>query len=400
MNKLNNISIDEYNYDLPDEKIAKFPLEFRDQSKLLIYKDKNISEDYFYNISEYIPKESLVVFNNTHVIQSRIFFRKSTGAKIEIFCLEPFSPNDYALIFSQTKKCQWKCIIGNKKKWKDDLLTRTIRIQSDEITLSAKKIIDKREEVIVEFEWNNSKYQFSDILDSIGNTPIPPYLNRESEDIDKIRYQTVYGKINGSVAAPTAGLHFTNEVFSDFIKHNIHTAEITLHVGAGTFKPVKSQNIQDHTMHTEHYVIDLKILDKLLKSKSIIATGTTTLRTLESIYWAGVKYKHGESPLHIAQWDPYRLESKISFYEAIENLKTYMINKNITSFIASTQMIIIPGYQFKAINGLITNYHQPKSTLLLLVAAFIGNDWKKVYDFALSNQFRFLSYGDSSILIP
>ena len=398
--KPQNIRIEDYTYELPDSRIAKYPLEQRDQSQLLVYQKGNINKDIFTNIDSYIEPGTTCVFNNTKVIQARLQFYKETGARIEIFCLEPIEPSDYVLAFQQTEKIIWKCIVGNLKKWKDQDLKKIIRINSTEIELITSKKKSEGNTQIIEFSWNNPNYTFSEILENIGITPIPPYLNRESENIDKDRYQTVYSKLKGSVAAPTAGLHFTDHVLYKFRSKNINIEEVTLHVGAGTFTPVKSETIDEHEMHTEHFVVTKATIENLLNSKKIVAIGTTSVRTIESLHWLGVKLKQNNKPeSHISQWEAYELP-EIDKKESLSAILDYMTQYNLEEFHASTQIMIFPGYTFKMVDIMITNFHQPKSTLLLLIAAFIGNDWKKVYDFALNNNFRFLSYGDSSILIP
>ena len=396
-----NIRIEDYSYDLPDNRIAKYPLKQRDQSQLLVYNKGEISKDRFVSIDQYIDSKTTCVFNNTKVIQARLKFFKETGAQIEIFCLEPIEPSDYVLAFQQTERITWKCIVGNLKKWKDQDLKKIISIQNTEVELIASKIQSQGNTQVIVFSWNNSDFTFSEILENIGATPIPPYLKRESENIDKERYQTVYSKLKGSVAAPTAGLHFTENVLNKLKEKQIKIEEVTLHVGAGTFTPVKSETINKHEMHTEHFVVRKENLENLLNSEKIAAVGTTSVRTIESIYWLGVKLLTTKDfKPHISQWEAYKLNDNISKKKALESLLKYMESNSITELHASTQIMIFPGYKFRLVDLLITNFHQPNSTLLLLIAAFIGDDWKKVYDFALNNDFRFLSYGDSSILIP
>lgn len=398
--KPQNIKIEDYTYDLSEHRIAKYPLDKRDESKLLIYNKGSVAKDVFKHIDQYIDPNTTWVFNNTKVIQARLHFFKETGAKIEIFCLEPIEPSDYVLAFQQTESITWKCIVGNLKKWKEKDLKKIITIDNSEITLTAKKKGSEGNSQIIEFSWNNSGVTFSEILENIGATPIPPYLNRESESIDKDRYQTVYSKLKGSVAAPTAGLHFTQDVLEKLQSKGVTLEEVTLHVGAGTFTPVKSETIDEHNMHTEHFVVTKTTIQHLLNSEQIIAVGTTSVRTIESLHWLGVKLKlHKKLDTHISQWEAYQLPD-YSKKDSLEALLNYMNKNNLNELNASTQIMIFPGYQFKLVDILVTNFHQPKSTLLLLIAAFIGEDWKKVYDFALENDFRFLSYGDSSILLP
>ena len=398
--KPENIKIEDYIYDLPEDRIAKYPLDQRDSSKLLVYNKGKVSKDFFSNINRYVDFNSTFVFNNTKVIQARLKFFKETGAQIEIFCLEPVDPSDYVLAFQQTGKVAWKCIVGNLKKWKDKTLKKIITVGNDKVELNASKRNQDGNAQIIEFTWNNNKFAFSEILENIGVTPIPPYLNRESESVDKDRYQTIYSKLKGSVAAPTAGLHFTDEVLSKLKNKNIHIEEVTLHVGAGTFKPVKSETVDEHEMHTEHFVVKKSTIENLLKSEKIFVVGTTSVRTIESLYWIGIKLIENKILYsHITQWEAYELPN-LSKQESLNALLNYMNENGIDEIAASTQIMIFPGYKFKLVDVLITNFHQPKSTLLLLIAAFIGDDWEKVYDFALNNDFRFLSYGDSSILIP
>ena len=399
---IRSIKTENYNYILPDKRIAKYPLPNRVHSKLLVYNKGNITHKQFLELPELISRNDLLIFNNTKVIQARLIFYKPTGAKIEVFCLEPVSPPDYAMIFQENETCTWKCIIGNLKKWKQGNLHSEVCINNFTIKVIATKKDAEDNSQIIQFTWNNKNISFGDILEHLGQTPIPPYLNRSSEISDKESYQTVYSKLKGSVAAPTAGLHFTDKLLKSLIKKNIKTNNITLHVGAGTFKPVKSEMIGGHSMHTEQFIIDRHLLSNLIKNlENITATGTTTVRTLESLYWLGVKLKiNNNTDFHIYQWEVYDLPQNIEVKDALHTLLLFMTKHEIHSLNASTQIIIVPGYKFRLINKLITNFHQPKSTLLLLIAAFIGEDWKKVYDYALNNDFRFLSYGDSSILIP
>ncbi len=400
-NKLfENIHISDFDYPLPDERIAKHPLNERDMSKLLLYKESSIKEDIFNNISNYLPENSLILFNNTKVVQARLLFKRATGAQIEVFLLEPIVPSDYVLSFSSNSKVLWKCIVGNLKKWKEEVLQMPIPTTSS--SLLAKRINNLSEGVEIELSWDDSSLSFARIVELCGNIPIPPYLNRDAESDDNVRYQTIYAKPEGSVAAPTAGLHFTNKVFKSLKDKNIDIEYVTLHVGAGTFKPVKAKNISEHEMHTEHFIVKKSAVEKLLKHKGKrIVVGTTSLRTLESIYWLGVKAIDGKLNEHlfVSQWEPYELSQSISINDALKALDSFMVNKNIDYLSASTQILIVPGYKIRMADALITNYHQPKSTLLLLVAAFIGDDWKKVYSYALSHDFRFLSYGDSSLLM-
>lgn len=404
-NKTQQIRIEEYDYPLPDERIAKFPLAKRDESKLLLYKDGQVSESVFKHIADYLPAGSLLVYNNTRVIQARLLFQKATGARIEVFCLEPAEPHDYALIFQQTERCSWICLVGNLKKWKDGLLTKKVTIQGEEVILSAEKKESHGDSHRIEFTWNNPKYTFADLLDAAGVLPIPPYLHRETEKSDLVTYQTVYSKIKGSVAAPTAGLHFTPEVLADVDAHGIGREEVTLHVGAGTFKPVKSETIEGHEMHTEFISVRRSSIERIQKNLGkIIAVGTTSVRTLESLYYIGVKLaSHPDvtsEELVVNQWMPYEAENnRIPVAEALQHILDYLDRHQADKLVTATQIIIAPGYEFKVVCGIITNFHQPKSTLLLLISAFVKGNWRTIYDYALSHDFRFLSYGDSSLLL-
>lgn len=404
-NKTQQIRIEEYDYPLSDERIAKFPLAKRDESKLLLYKDGQVSESVFKHITDFLPAGSLLVYNNTRVIQARLLFQKVTGARIEVFCLEPAEPHDYALIFQQTERCSWICLVGNLKKWKDGLLTKKVTIQGEEVILSAEKKESHGDSHRIEFTWNNPKYTFADLLDAAGVLPIPPYLHRETEKSDLVTYQTVYSKIKGSVAAPTAGLHFTPEVLADVDAHGIGREEVTLHVGAGTFKPVKSETIEGHEMHTEFISVRRSSIERIQKNLGkIIAVGTTSVRTLESLYYIGVKLaSHPDATseeLVVNQWMPYEAENnRIPVAEALQHILDYLDRHQADKLVTATQIIIAPGYEFKVVRGIITNFHQPKSTLLLLISAFVKGNWRTIYDYALSHDFRFLSYGDSSLLL-
>lgn len=406
-----HIQIKDFNYNLPDERIAKFPLAKRDNSKLLLYRHGEVTEDVFHNIAQYLPKGALMVFNNTKVIQARLHFRKETGALIEVFLLEPYMPADYEQMFQTTGHCSWLCMIGNLKKWKEGTLKRTFDVKGKEVTLVVERKEDVHKSYRVDFSWDASDVSWAELLDAVGELPIPPYLNRETQESDKTTYQTVYSKIKGSVAAPTAGLHFTPEVLVDIDRHGIDREELTLHVGAGTFKPVKSEEIQDHEMHTEYICVHRQTLEKLIRHEAkAIAVGTTSVRTLESLYYIGVKLQYNpnatEDELHVNQWEPYddnrngKIVDGISPCQAIQNILTYLETNHLEALHTSTQIIIAPGFEYKIVKMLVTNFHQPQSTLLLLVSAFVNGDWHKIYDYALSHDFRFLSYGDSSLLIP
>jgi S-adenosylmethionine:tRNA ribosyltransferase-isomerase len=405
-----NIRISDYNYPLPDERIAKFPIAQRDHSKLLIYQKGEVGEDVFYNLPNYLPEGALMVFNNTKVIQARMHFRKDTGALIEVFLLEPAEPTDYELMFQTSGHCAWYCLVGNLKKWKEGSLTREFTVNGLQITLKATRGEIHGTSHRVDFEWTGG-ISFAEVIDAMGELPIPPYLNRETQESDKTTYQTVYSKIKGSVAAPTAGLHFTPEVLSALDVHGIDREELTLHVGAGTFRPVKSEQIEGHEMHTEFISVRRETIAKLIRhGGQAIAVGTTSVRTLESLYYMGLKVRcHPdltEEQLHVAQWEPYegvisdKYGQEVLAVEALRALADWMDAHEMTVLHSSTQIIIAPGYDYKIVKMLVTNFHQPQSTLLLLVSAFVKGDWRKIYDYALSHDFRFLSYGDSSLLIP
>ncbi len=403
MENIKNIQIEDYNYNLPDDKIAKYPLAERDSSKLLTYTQGNINEDVFKNVANYLPQDSLLVFNNTKVIQARMHFFKQTGARIEIFCIEPYLPKDYNLSFSSEQQCSWLCVVGNLKKWKSGKLVQTIEYDGKIVEVEAERKEMVGELHVVEFSWKNTDLTFSDVLELIGTIPIPPYLNRKSEDSDLTTYQTIYSKHKGSVAAPTAGLHFTDNVLQKLNDKNISIGEVTLHVGAGTFKPVKTDRIGEHEMHYETFIITKDIIKKLIKFfGNIIVVGTTSIRTVESIYWLGVKLLNNQIKtiddwvLH--QWEAYELPTNDDVLSVLEVILKYMEDRQLSVINASTGIMIAPQYKFKIINRLITNFHQPKSTLLLLISAIIGDKWKNIYDYALKNNFRFLSYGDSCLL--
>jgi len=437
------ICISDYDYALPDERIAKFPLAQRDHSKLLVYNKGRVGEDIFQNLPQHLPEGALMVFNNTRVIQARLHFRKEPtpqkpqtsnlklqtsnlkpqtsncpGALIEVFLLEPACPRDYEQMFQQRGHCSWYCIIGNLKKWKQGSLTRTITVNQEQITVSATRLGQHGASHLVQFQWQKEAptllegdeggLSFAELIDAIGELPIPPYLNRATQESDKQTYQTVYSKIKGSVAAPTAGLHFTPEVLSALDAKGIDREELTLHVGAGTFKPVKSEQIEGHEMHTEYIAVRRQTVEKLLRHDCrAIAVGTTSVRTLESLYWMGLKLLcqpalTGEQ-LHVTQWEPYdqiTTEPLPSTQKALQALLDWMADNHLDVLHSSTQIIIAPGYDYKVVNMLVTNFHQPKSTLLLLVSAFVHGDWRRIYDYALQHDFRFLSYGDSNLLIP
>jgi S-adenosylmethionine:tRNA ribosyltransferase-isomerase len=396
------ILTEEYNYELPETQIAKFPAAQRDTSKLLIYKEGEIAQDVFKNLSDYLSEEDFMVFNETKVIKARLNFRKSTGAKIEVFCLEPHLPADYEQAFQAGSGCVWKCAVGNLKKWKSGYIYSEAEHKGKPIEIRAEKIHRNENTVLVKFHWDNAEIHFGDILEQAGKTPIPPYLNRESNSEDSQNYQTVYSRIKGSVAAPTAGLHFTPEVLNKLKQKGVESAFVNLHVGAGTFKPVTSETAGGHNMHSELFSVELEQLRQIARNAGrIAAVGTTSVRTLESLYWFGVKaILKSENMDFLSQTEINDLPQNISVANALEALIAYAEKSGTDAFKASTQIFIIPGYQFRTLHKMITNFHLPKSTLLMLIAAFTGNDWKSIYHYALQNNFRFLSYGDSSLLIP
>lgn len=405
MEETKHIRISDYDYPLSDERIAKFPLPERDSSKLLVYRHGEVSEDRFTSLPQYLKPGMLMVFNNTKVIQARLHFRKETGALIEVFCLEPYSPADYAQNFQQTETCSWLCMIGNLKKWKEGVLRKEMTVNGRDLILCAERGETVGTSHAVRFSWNDSTVTFSDILECMGELPIPPYLNRETQESDKKTYQTVYSKIKGSVAAPTAGLHFTERVLSALDNAGIEREELTLHVGAGTFKPVKSEEIEGHDMHTEYISVRRSTIEKLIAHNGeAVAVGTTSVRTLESLYYIGLKLEKdmelSEEGLHVNQWEPYEEASGLSTVRALQNIVDWLDRHGIETLHTSTQIIIAPGYKYHIVKAMVTNFHQPKSTLLLLVSAFVNGDWHRIYDYALSHDFRFLSYGDSSLLIP
>ena len=410
---MEEILIEEYNYPLPDKRIAKYPLAQRDQSKLLIYRNGQVSEDRFYRVGEYLPADSLLIYNNTRVIQARLEFHKQSedgtqGARVEIFCLEPLEPHDYQLSLGSTDGCTWKCMIGNAKKWKTGALALPVVLPSgEEVRLLAEKGAQTGNTFAVNFSWEGTSVSFAEILDAVGELPIPPYLNRKTEESDKTTYQTVYSRIKGSVAAPTAGLHFTDDVLDGLRQRGIQTAEVTLHVGAGTFQPVKVADANQHTMHTEIIAVPKTTIQTIIENLGhIVAVGTTSMRTLESLYFLGVQLHdtlHStphtlHHTLSVTQFEPYEMAHTLSTYEALQAIVEYLEQTGQDTLHAETQIMIKPGYVFHVVDQLITNFHQPKSTLLLLVSAFVGGDWHTIYDYALANDFRFLSYGDSSIL--
>ncbi len=398
-----DIRIDEYRYDLPHDRIAKYPLTERDTSKLLVRNGGNISDRIFKELPTLLDHEAMLVFNNTRVIRARLLFRKESGALIEIFCLEPHEPHDFSQNLASGGPVEWKCLIGNLKRWKQGELEACFVHEKLSGSLFAEKAGDDGDALIVRFSWEDNGISFGEVLDSMGHVPIPPYLGRDDEENDAATYQTVYARIDGSVAAPTAGLHFTPSVFEALAEKGIDKVEITLHVSAGTFRPVKSEMISDHLMHTEHFYASKECLQRL-RGRKITAIGTTSVRTLESLYWLGLSSAEGrwspESIPSVSQWEPYGHESKMDMDSALDQLIRIMEQKNIDILEATTDLIIVPGYRFRVIDSMLTNFHQPGSTLLLLVAAFTGEAWKDIYRHALSSGYRFLSYGDSMLLTP
>jgi len=395
------ISIKDYTYNLPEDKIAKYPLPNREDSKILIFKDNLISDSKFSNLDELLPSDSIMILNNTKVIPARLIFKKESGAHIEIFCLEPYQPSEYNISFASNESCSWICIVGNSKRWKDGYLF--FESNGDDILdhyhLKAQIIKKIDNKFIIEFSWSGG-IPFSELMESCGKVPIPPYLNRESEESDTERYQTLYAEYRGSVAAPTAGLHFSEKVFDKIKNKGIQTESICLHVGAGTFLPVKSEFIKDHNMHYEPFTVSREFIKSLIeiRGRKIIAVGTTSTRCLESLYYLGIHCIDAGTPTPVMQWEPYNNYYNYSVEDSLQALIDWM-DRNTTDHIETkTGIIIVPSFRFRIVDILITNFHQPNSTLLLLIAAFIGDSWKKIYDYALTHDFRFLSYGDSSLL--
>ena len=400
---MNQININDFDYELSEDRIAKFPLEQRDLSKLLIYDEGEIKQQTFCELPQYLDSNSLLVFNNTKVVHARIILHKSTGAQIEVFCLEPLMPNNYEQNFASTNECMWNCVVGNLKKWKGEILKKPFEYENISDELCVEKIDNNSEFLRLKFSWK-SGLSFAQVMEVCGKIPIPPYLKRESQEIDTERYQTIYSKLEGSVAAPTAGLHFSDNVMENLKSKNIEVEEVTLHVGAGTFKPVKTEFANEHIMHTEHFFVKKSSLHKIIKHLgNITAVGTTSVRTLESLYWLGCKIAKNNNldDLNIEQFEPYQDNNQqIRAEESLRAIINYLECNNKDELCASTQIMIIPEYKPRIVNQIITNFHQPKSTLLLLISAFVGNDWHRIYDYAMKNDFRFLSYGDSSLLIP
>jgi S-adenosylmethionine:tRNA ribosyltransferase-isomerase len=400
------ISVDNFNYHLPPERIASTPLTQRDESKLLVYKNGQINDAVYLHIDQFLPSGSLLVFNNSKVVQARLNFKTTSDANVEIFCLEPASKQIEINTAMQSKgKVVWRCLVGELRKWKEERLNRSIPFKNKSFVLSAKLLEKEKDTFLIQFEWDNPEITFAEILETAGNLPLPPYIKRNVQEEDKVRYQTIYANHKGSVAAPTAGLHFTDRIFNNLKAKNIGYDYVTLHIGAGTFKPVKTPSVAEHEMHSEQLVLELDFIKNLIShlNKDIIAVGTTSLRTLESLYWLGVKIDHLEYNLHnditLEQWDAYKLKSILTAEESLKAIVKYLEMKGDRMLLTRTQLLIVPGYDWKIVNGLVTNFHQPKSTLIMLVAAFIGEDWKKIYNHAFENNYRFLSYGDGSLLL-
>lgn len=398
-----DLRIEDFDYALPDERIARYPLAERDSCKLLVRTaDGELSEHVFTELPDILPQDSMLVYNNTRVINARLRFRKPGGALIEVFCLEPVEPRDYAVSFAQTESCSWQCFVGNSKRWKQGKLTMELTVGGRPLIFAAERLSKEGNSSIVRFSWNNSDISFSEIIAAVGEIPIPPYLNRHTEASDTTDYQTVYSHIDGSVAAPTAGLHFTDRVLERISARGIPRRELTLHVGAGTFQPVKADEIGDHEMHSEFIAVNRELIAELARDeKRVIAVGTTSVRTLESLYHAGCLIAAGEWSGEVPQWAPYEADESrfISVGDAMQAILDYLDSRGENTFIASTRIIIAPGYRYRVVKGMVTNFHQPRSTLLLLVSAFTGGDWRPIYDFALANGFRFLSYGDACLLL-
>ena len=402
MTDIRNISIDEYDYPLPEERIAKYPLAERDASKLLVMKDGVIQASQFRHIGDFLPSRALLVFNETKVIRARLQFQKETGSHIEVFCLEP--DDDYQIAFSSCSPVRWKCLVGNSKRWRDGSLRMPLTVGGQEVMLTAHRVAKNDQYSEIEFSWTPAELPFAAILETAGEIPLPPYLNREAEPEDRDRYQTVFARYDGSVAAPTAGLHFTKPLLEQLRHEGFELDEVTLHVGAGTFRPVATATIGEHAMHSETIVVRKSLIENLIRhiGNSIIPVGTTSTRTLESLYWIGIMLAEQGMELrqlHVDQWYPYEDHQPLATHEALEKILAYLDLHRLTHLEASTALMIAPGYQMKVITGLITNFHQPRSTLLLLVSALIGERWKEAYQYALEHGFRFLSYGDSCLFL-
>ena len=403
MGEVKDICIEEYDYPLPEERIAKYPLDERDASKLLVFKHDEIKASQFRNIGQYLPQNALLVFNETRVIRARLQFQKETGSRIEIFCLEP--DDDYQIAFGSVSPVRWKCLVGNSKRWREGVLSMSLNVGGEEVVLQARRVAKNDQYSEIEFSWTPCAMPFASILEAAGEIPLPPYLHRDAEPEDRDRYQTVFARYDGSVAAPTAGLHFTTSLIEDLKTDGYQFDEVTLHVGAGTFRPVATATIGEHAMHSETIIVRRSLIENIIAhlGKSIIPVGTTSTRTLESLYWLGMMlHEQGLAlrPLHLEQWYPYENHDRLSAAEALQQILQYLDKHHLTRLEASTSLMIAPSYKMRVITGLITNFHQPKSTLLLLVSALIGERWKDCYRFALENGFRFLSYGDSCLFLP
>ena len=403
MSEVKDISIGAYDYPLPDERIAKYPLPERDASKLLVLKDNEIQESCFRQVGDFLPDDTLLIFNETKVIRARLQFRKATGSRIEIFCLEP--QKDYQVAFSAVSPVRWKCLIGNAKRWKEGPLSMELTVGGKPVVLTAERMAQNDQSAEIEFSWMPENLSFASVLEAAGEIPLPPYLHRDAEPDDRDRYQTVFARYDGSVAAPTAGLHFTQPLIAELKAKGFVFEEVTLHVGAGTFKPVSTDTIGEHAMHSEMAVVRKSLIQRLIDyiGKPVVPVGTTSTRTLESLYWIGVMLKEQGldlRPLHVEQWFPYESHAPLSTTEALQMVLEYLDRHSLNRLVFSTALMIAPSYKMRVINGLITNFHQPKSTLLLLVSALIGERWKDCYRFALDHGFRFLSYGDSCLFLP
>ena len=401
-----DLRIDDFDYELPEERIARYPLADRDNCKLLVRQaDGTLSQHVFTELPSLLSSDSILVYNNTRVINARLRFRKASGAIIEVFCLEPAEPRDYAVSFAQTSSCSWTCFVGNSKRWKEGKLSMQLMTGTKTLTFTAERLSKDGNSSVVAFSWDKPEVTFSEIISAVGEIPIPPYLNRHTEASDSTDYQTVYSHIDGSVAAPTAGLHFTGRVLEEISRKGIPRRELTLHVGAGTFQPVKSDEIGDHQMHSEFIAVPKNLIKELADTdRRVIAVGTTSVRTLESLYHAGKLIANGNWDGEVPQWAPYadtteEYSADISVCDALNAISAYLDNRGEDTFIASTRIIIAPGYRYRIVKGMVTNFHQPRSTLLLLVSAFTGGDWRPIYDYALANSFRFLSYGDACLLL-
>lgn len=403
MTDVKHITIDDYDYPLPEERIAKYPLAERDASNLLVLKDNEIQKSQFKHIGDFLPQDALLVFNETKVIRARLQFHKSTGSRIEVFCLEP--EQDYQVAFAATSPVKWKCLVGNAKRWKEGKLSMMLNVKGNETTLFAERLAHNDQYSEIEFSWTPENLPFASVIEAAGEIPLPPYLHRDAEPEDRDRYQTVFARYDGSVAAPTAGLHFTQPLIASLREQGFSFDEVTLHVGAGTFRPVATETIGEHAMHSETIVVRKSLIQNLIDhiGKPIIPVGTTSTRTLESLYWLGVMLaEQGMDlrPLHLDQWFPYEDHTTLTTPQALQHIVNYLDLHRLTRLEASTSLMIAPSYRMRVITGLITNFHQPKSTLLLLVSALIGERWKDCYRFALDNGFRFLSYGDSCLFMP